>query len=210
MNNSDVNDYLLEKKIENESPVLHENMHNNIVVLNHMLNSYTTIFPFFTDHSVLHSMDVLDYCNSIIGADNIKRLNVDECYVIVMSCYLHDIGMGVREKDYLEFMPDIVPDDYIKKHGTEDRSRIIRDFHNEFSGHFIKKQADFFEIPTKEHLFAIIQTSRGHRKTDLYDEKEYPDVILPNGNVIRTVYTSAIVRIADEIDVASDRNPELL
>nr|MCR5451344.1 hypothetical protein [Lachnospiraceae bacterium] len=47
-------------------------------------------------------------------------------------------------------------------------------------------------------------------KTDLYDEKEYPDVILPNGNVIRTVYTSAIVRIADEIDVASDRNPELL
>ena len=38
---------------------------------------------------------------------------------------------------------------------------------------------------------------------------EYPDIETPEG-VIRTAYLSAVLRLADEIDVGADRNPEIL
>lgn len=58
-------------------------------------------------------------------------------------------------------------------------------------------------------VFAVVQTCRGHRKTDLFDEKEYYDLVTPYG-IIRTAFLSALIRLADEIDVGVDRNSELL
>ena len=79
------------------------------------------------------------------------------------------------------------------------------------AGLFLKKYAPFFELPSKEHLFSIIQVSRGHRKTDLEDEKEYPKALkVPNGNTICLPYLSALVRLADEIDVTAQRNSQCI
>ena len=76
---------------------------------------------------------------------------------------------------------------------------------------FIKKYAKFFEFPSEEHLFAVIQISRGHRKTNLFDTKEYPVALkVPNGNTICLPYLSALVRLADEIDVTASRNSEAI
>ena len=53
--------------------------------------------------------------------------------------------------------------------------------------------------------------SRGHRKTDLYDEEEYPtDYRLPNNNTVCLPYLAALIRLSDEIDVVASRNPLLL
>ncbi|MBQ1492783.1 MAG: hypothetical protein IIZ39_12565, partial [Blautia sp.] len=58
---------------------------------------------------------------------------------------------------------------------------------------------------------AIVQVARGHRKTDLFSTSEYPSAFrLKNGNSICLPYLSALIRLADEIDVAADRNPLLL
>ncbi|MBQ1491050.1 MAG: hypothetical protein IIZ39_03760, partial [Blautia sp.] len=87
----------------------------------------------------------------------------------------------------------------------------IRDFHHEFSGCFIRKYSQFFDIPSRAHAFAIVQVSRGHRKTNLMDEKEYPIALpLPGGSTVCLPYLSALIRLADEIDVAAARNPILL
>ena len=173
-----------------------------------MLESFFTWFPDFTDHSTLHSMDVLDFSNQLLG-DQVQALTVPECYVMVMSCYLHDIGMGVSRDGFETFSRELDLAEYLQKHPDADAAKIIRDFHNEFSGLFIRKYANLFDIPSEELLFAIIQVSRGHRKTDLFDETEYPDLQTPDG-VIRTAFLSAVLRLADEIDVGADRNPELL
>ena len=117
--------------------------------------------------------------------------------------------MGISQKNYEEFSQKIDFGNYFATHSREDDGRIIRDFHNEYSGLMIRKYADLFDIPCEEMVFAIIQVSRGHRKTDLFDEKEYYDLMTPYG-IIRTAYLSAIVRLADEIDVGVDRNSELL
>ena len=201
-------DFLLEKRLKEENPDLHKRMQDSVVVLQRMLESFFTWFPHFTDHSILHSLDVLDFCNKLLR-DQVWQLNVSECYVLIMSCYLHDLGMGVSRNNFEVFTREIKFAEYQSEHPGVSEATIIRDFHNEYSGLFIRKYADLFEIPSEEMLFAIVQLSRGHRKTDLYDQTEYHDVETPYG-VIRVAYLSALLRLADEIDVGIDRNPEIL
>lgn len=202
-------DYLLEKKLRDEAPELHQRVRDSVFVLQEMLERFLPRFPDFTDHSILHSLDVLDYCNRLLGQEQIERLSPGECYVLIMACYLHDIGMGVGQKDYEEFSKKIDFGDFFETNASADVANTIRAFHNEYSGLFIRKYAELLEIPTEETLFAIIQVSRGHRKTDLFDAREYPDLQTEYG-AIRTAYLAAVIRLADEIDVGADRNPELL
>ncbi len=126
-----------------------------------------------------------------------------------MAAYLHDIGMGVPKEDFTGFRQRFPLSDYLAAHPDTPDPEIIRRFHHELSGFIIEKYAEFFEIPSEELTFSIIQVSRGHRKTDLYDEKEYP-VLFAGDATINTAYLAAIIRLADEIDVGAGRNSELL
>ena len=204
-----MSDFLIETKLSEENADLHRRAKDSAVVLQKMLESFLPRFPDFTDHTILHSMDVLEYSNMLLGEEQIARLSAAECYVLIMSCYLHDIGMGINQKNYEELSAKIDFGDYFETHSTEDTETIIREFHNEYSGHFIRKYADLFDIPCEEMLYAVIQVSRGHRKTDLFDETEYHDLMTPYG-IIRTAFLAAVVRLADEIDIGVDRNSELL
>lgn len=202
-------DYLLERKLQKEAPELHRRVKDSVFVLQNMLEAFLPRFPDFTDHSILHSMDVLDYSNRLLGAEQAAQLSPGECYVLIMACYLHDIGMGVNQKDFEAFTPKIEFGNYFDLHDRTDEAETIRAFHNEYSGLFIRKYAELLEIPTEETLFSIVQVSRGHRKTDLFDEQEYP-VLQTEYGPIRTAFLAAVIRLADEIDVGADRNLELL
>ncbi len=202
-------DFYLERRLKQGAPELHQRAVDSVFILQGMLENFLPRFPDFTDHSLLHSMDVLDYCNRLLGTEQIDRLSMAECYVLIMACYLHDIGMGVNQKDYEELSRGIDFGDYFEKHANPDASEVIRSFHHEYSGLFIRKYAELLELPTEELLFATIQVSRGHRKTDLFDTEEYPLVQTEYGP-IRTAALGAVIRLADEIDVGADRNSELL
>jgi len=192
------------------NPELHRRFTDAVFALQYNLSNYKLIFPEYTDHSNLHSMTVIDFCNRLIG-DRIDRLNADELYVLLMGCYFHDTGMGITMNDYREFSAQIDFKNYFDTHSREDLPEIIRSFHNEFSGRFIRKYAELFELPSEEHLRAVIQIARGHRKTDLMDENEYPAALrVPDGNTVCLPYLAALIRLADEIDVAAARNPTLL
>ena len=204
-----MSDYLLETKLREENSGLHRRTKDSAVVLQKMLESFLPRFPNYTDHTLLHSMDVLEYSNMLIGEKQLQRLSPAECYVLIMSCYLHDIGMGINQNNYETLSAKIDFGDYFETHSREDTETVIRDFHNEYSGLFIRKYAELFDIPGEEMTFAIVQVSRGHRKTDLFDKAEYHDLTTPYG-IIRTAYLAAIIRLADEIDVGADRNSELL
>ena len=204
----DTNDFLLERRLQNEAPDLNLRVKNCVYFTKDILDTFIGWFPNFTDHSLLHSLDVLYFSNCLLG-EKAYALSIPECYCLVMSCYLHDIGMCVNRTGFEKFTAQIRFEDYHKNHPDASEARIIRDFHHEYSALFIREYAVFFEIPSEELLFSIIQVSRGHRKTDLYDETEYPDIKTEDG-IIRTAFLSAILRLADEIDVAADRNPEIL
>ena len=194
-------DFLLERRLKEISPDLHQRFSDTVFVLQQILSNYKLIFPDFTDHTELHTLNIIEFCNNLIG-EQIVKLNADEIYVLLLGCYFHDTGMGISHADFEEFSKQINFGNYFDTHVRDNYPEIVRNFHQEFSGLFLRKYAKFFEFPSEEHLFAIIQISRGHRKTDLNDEKEYPiNLKVPGGNTICLPYLSALVRLADEIDV---------
>ncbi len=152
-------DFLLERKLMNEAPELHQRVRDSVFVLKGMLERFLPRFPDFTDHSILHSLDVLDYSNRLLGSEQIARLSPGECYVLIMACYLHDIGMGVGQKDFEEFSQKIEFGSYFDTHDSADEAETIRAFHNEYSGHFIRKYAELLEIPNQNYyVFGVRYT----------------------------------------------------
>lgn len=200
-------DFALERRLRELDIDLHTRFTDSVFALQHILSNYKLIFPDFTDHTELHSLNIIEFCNELIG-DQLDKLNADEIYCLLLGCYFHDTGMGISHKDFDEFSKQIDFGNYFDTHGRDNLPEIIRNFHNEFSGLFVKKYANFFEFPSEEHLFAIMQISRGHRKTNLFDENEYPLSLKlkNNSNTICVKYLSALVRLADEIDVTAARN----
>ena len=201
-------DYLLENRLKELDPVLHGHFRDTVFAMQHTLFRFRQLFPEFTDHSSLHSMTVIDFCNRLIGPEQILKLNADAIYVLLMSCYLHDVGMAISEEQYREFSEEIDFGDYLEKNPGADMGKIIRSFHQEYSAAFIRKYADFLEIPSAAHEWAIIQVCRGHRRTDLFDRSEFPSHFsVENGNEIYLPYLASLIRLADEIDVIAARNP---
>ncbi len=204
-------DFALETKLMTEAPQLHKLFSDNVLCCQNILIKYKSFFPTFTDHTSLHSLEVIAFCNELVGF-MIDKLNCDEIFVLLMAAYLHDSGMGISIGDFEDFsaqMPMVIA--YRNENPETDISEVIRIFHHEFSGMFIKKYRMIFDFPSEKHLWAIIQTSRGHRKTDLYDDAEYPpELMLDNGNVIHLPFLSALIRLTDELDVAADRNIQFM
>ena len=200
----------MEYRLRALSPDLHRRFTDTVFALQHTLSKYRMLFPEYTDHSVLHSVSVINFCNLIAG-DQIGLLNADELYILLVSCYCHDAGMGISRRDYEQLSRLIHFGNYFDTHSRQDMTAIVRDFHHEFSGLFIRKYAAMVDIPSEEHLRAIIQVVRGHRRTDLMDETEYPAAFpLPGGSTACLPYLSALIRLADEIDVTAARNPIML
>ena len=202
-------EFALERRLKQLDPILHRRYTNTIFALQNILWGYKKIFPEYTDHSELHSLSVIHLCNQLIGSQ-ITHLNADEIYVLLTATYLHDTGMGLSRRDYEDFTRQLAAEGYPVR--EEDLSAdTIREYHHEFSGLFIRKYASFFDIPSPAHLEAIVQVAKGHRKTNLLDEEAYPiQMKIPGGSTLCMPYLAALIRLADEIDICSDRNPQLL
>lgn len=84
----------MERKLRDLNPELHKRFTDAVFGLQHVLSNYKLIFPEYTDHTELHSLNVIDFCNQLIG-DQIDKMNADEIYCLLMGCYFHDTGMGI-------------------------------------------------------------------------------------------------------------------
>ncbi len=202
--------FALEFRLRELSPDLHKRFLDAKWGLQNILSDYRLIFPEYTDHSELHILTVVDLCNRLIGP-RLEQLNADEIYALLTGCFFHDVGMGVSHRDFEDFSRRIDLNALFARNPEADVSDLIRSYHHEFSGLFVRKYAPFFEIPSDGHLEAIVQIARGHRKTDLTDERSYPVALkLPGGNTICVPYLAAVLRLADEADLTGARNPILL
>ena len=62
------NDYLIEKRLYQLNPELHNRVSASLFVLQKLLSDYLIYFPEFTDHAETHSIAIIDYCNKFIGS----------------------------------------------------------------------------------------------------------------------------------------------
>ena len=196
-------DFSCEEKLMKECPELHKRYCNSLFASVRVLVNYRAIFPDYTDHSYLHTMNIINYCNKLIGK-NIYSMNCGEIYVLIMAAALHDTGMGISANDYREFMSKY--DFGLDVDLSDDPDpNVIRDLHHELSGCFIRKYSMLFEIPN-EFVYPIVQATRGHRRTDLYSKEEYPEKYRAGGYTICLPYIAALIRLADELDISAERN----
>lgn len=201
-------EFLCEKRLRETAPALHTLYRSSVFAMDRLLAGYKHIFPFFTNHTFEHSAQVIRYCNIIAGEETVSRLSPDEIYILLMGASLHDVGMGISERDFRCFCTD-TPGfaAYYEQHPHEALGEYTRLFHQEFSAQFIEKYSAVFEIPTKEHIHCIAQVARGHRNADLLDRSSYPESFpLPGGSTVNLAYLAALVKLADELDVTADRN----
>ena len=202
-------EYLTEKRLRALDPQLHSQYKNCVVVSNQMLSRYQSKFPEYTDHSTLHTLEIVDTCNALIG-EQIDRLTADDLYVLLMGALFHDVGMGISEKDFCSFYGENFSAEagHVSK---EELQELIRKNHHELSGWFLKKYWRVFDIPNDAYTKAIIQVCRGHRKTNLMDPVEFPEALfVAEGRSVVLPYLAALVRLADELDIAADRNSAFL
>ena len=160
-----------------------------------MLKKFLAVFPTFTDHTLLHTLSVTNISNQLLR-ENVRKLNASEIYIYLMACALHDIGMGVSDKDIDSFIDASGLRGYVNDHPEISKPNLIRKFHNDFSSQFVKKYWELLEIPGERYANAIAEVGRGHRKTDLMDENLYPtDYDLGNGQCANLALLAALIRL---------------
>ncbi len=194
-----------EKKLYELDSKLYESYNKGVSSMEYILDNSRAVNPEFMNDYMEHGREVVAFCDVLVG-DNISKLNSDELYVLLMACHLHDCGLGINEEDYENFCMNLELPDDSRKYREENKLDIINEYHNEFSGQLIKRYALFLEIPSREYVFAIAQASTGHKDRDLFDEDQYPEMMeLRNGKTICLPYITALIRMADDLNIASDR-----
>lgn len=200
-------DYGIERRLAQCSPELHSRYRDCVVISQRMLSRYENYFPDFTDHTVLHTLDILNLCNQLIGSQ-MERLTAEDLYVLMMGALFHDVGMGVSLSDFEQFravlgLPEPADDTA--------RAWAVRDYHQELSGLYLKKYWNMLDFPNEAYARAIIQVCRGHRKTDLMDQTGYPPQFeVEPGKAVSLPYLAALLCLADELDIAAERNVSFL
>lgn len=203
-------EFMLQRQLKNLSADLFQRHSSCMLIFEQMLKKFLAVFPTFTDHTLLHSLNVTYITNQLLK-EEAKKLNADEIYIYLMAAALHDVGMGVTDKDLDKFIDKSGFREYVNEHPGISKPTIIRKFHNDFSYEIIMKYWQVLDIPNEQYAHAIGQVSRGHRKADLFNEEMYPaSYDLGDGKKANIAMLAAVIRIADELDIASDRNPELL
>ncbi len=63
-------------------------------------------FPSYSMHDVTHFQAVLHNIEMLLGEDNIKLLSASDCFLILHTVYIHDIGMCITDEDKRNIIRD--------------------------------------------------------------------------------------------------------
>lgn len=159
---------------------------------------------YYTLHGLDHSNNVIKILEKLIdGLNPTDNLNETEIFCLLTAGFLHDAGMQCKYADDVERAAKISE----LKRRPYTFQDLIRDEHHIRSGHYIKENYKNLKL---DHVEAecIGLISEGHRQTKL-DSKEYDNQ--PVGlERVRVRLLSALLRMADELDVVYTRAPETL
>ncbi|OXE96671.1 hypothetical protein B0A63_19395 [Flavobacterium johnsoniae UW101] len=202
----------LELKLRELNPHLFGKLNDTREEVKLLLNQYIKNFPDYTDHSIHHTEKVFEIVSEVLTDEEIENLNEDEIYILSMASYLHDIGMCIPEEKIGEIADTEELVKERKLHPEISREKYLRDHHHTLSKKFILEEWENLKIPNEKYAEAIALVSEGHRVVDIGN----PDIYKPKYTVksgrsfVCLPYLSAVLRIADELDITNIRTPGLL
>ncbi len=142
--------------------------------------------PDFTDHGIKHSMNVQENLKRLIPERIPNPLTPFEIFALLSASLLHDVGMVISKS-------------------SDETSFDIRVDHYNRSREFILKTHK--ELNLSEHEAAIIgEICRSHGMANLEYLDNKPFSLYGHGTV-RVVLISALLRLADILDITAQRAP---
>jgi tetratricopeptide (TPR) repeat protein len=159
---------------------------------------------YYVLHGLDHSNSVIEILGKLIdGLNSAEKLNKTEIFCLLSAALLHDVGMLCKYSD----------DDEKAARKSELKKRpysvqdLIRDEHHIRSGRYIKEHVKDLQIDHRE-AECIRLIAEGHRQIKL-ESNEYDDRPIGLASV-RVRLLSALLRLADELDLLPERAPGTL
>ncbi len=192
--------------LRDKNPELFEIYQHDVIVLNVMLSRYQQLFPDMNDLTATHALDMTEICNNLIGHEHISEYSAEELFLLMMGCYLYDIGWNANPQIVEHFRNSIRGAQKAEPITGEDELRQFIALHNrELSSFMIRKLSALFDMPTDSmaDLLALICDADAER---LQNPAEYPDWL--GESVIHSHRLAVILYLANRISLMINVNPE--
>jgi signal transduction histidine kinase len=175
------------------------------------------LIPFYTDHGYFHSVRILDRIEELLEhCNDDSRLRNDEILPLILSVIFHDIGMQCdfnchpSVKNVAEDTYGIKFESVFYEQLSKENAKELRIFHHYISAAWL------LDAYRNKYGTPLSLAICGLRKTDIADIREIcihhsglriGDCIRfsKTNKTIRLQYLAALLRIADELDIAEDR-----
>ena len=72
--------------------------------ISQLLEEPATTFPNYSRHDASHAQTVLHNIELILGEQRIKRLSATDCFILLHTVYIHDIGMTITAAEREEII----------------------------------------------------------------------------------------------------------
>jgi hypothetical protein len=163
-----------------------------------LLKEILVTFSEFTPHDMSHSELVLKRMNDVIPDSLKEELRSYEIYFLIVSAYLHDLGMA--KLGYLD-LPEAL------KNNSEKLKEYIRDNHNIRSEKYIIDNYNKLKISDINQARIIGKICRGHRKESLDNDILFDPRQTYKDEIINVPFLASILRVCDELDLTFERIP---
>ena len=189
-----------------KSKKLYENYRDNCTVVQRMLEKYKKIYPNISDYSIMHFIDIAEFCDLIMDRQKLEDLNGDECYCLLMAALFAHTGFGLNQESMNK---------YISKLGIQKQTQplsflqIMNKYHVLFSACLIEEYGDIFEFPSEKHKHAITSMLYfiGGNSDDINQLEEI--LVLDNKNTVRLKDLAAVLVVGNQLAELKNINPDL-
>jgi hypothetical protein len=180
------------------------------------------LLPGFTDHGIGHSQEVVSRIEEFLGEEEILRLSEDNAFVLLASCYLHDVCM----QDY-GILENRIPDRKCTKDVTWEERKIIRKSHgkrlydlldiNNGNPELVVLNKDKISVKILlpdlgKYRLHISAVSYGHTTEGFkhISRKLHQSNSTHNSESHQIVFLAALLLIGDECDISNKRTSKIL
>lgn len=97
--------YISEKHTERHA-VLWHTWNQNKRWITQLLQTTLCSYPTYSKHDESHAQSVLHNIEMILGEDRIAELSASDCFLLLHTVYIHDIGMCITHQDREDILKD--------------------------------------------------------------------------------------------------------
>ena len=189
-----------------KSKKLYGNYRDNCTVVQRMLEKYKKLYPNISDYSIMHFIDIAEFCDMIMDKQKLKNLNEDECYCLLSAALFAHIGFGLNQE---------IMNRYVDKLGIQKQTeeltffQVMSKYHVLFSACLLEEYGDIFEFPSDLHKYAIIRMLHFISENGTAPVQLEEALVLNNQNVIRLKKLAAVLAVGNQLAELKNANIDL-